>query len=205
MKTNAAAKSATPSDVSEIGLRAQLIAVALDILNSEGIEALTLRAVARGAGVSHGAPARHFENLDDLKAEVAAESYKVVAEGIRAADSPRSPGADPKNPLIAAVRAYVDFALDNPGLFALIIRTGALGGGNKTLRRERRLCSDQFLRLVRQAQAEGWKPDTDSNLLASSLWASAHGLATLWLHGAYQSANPNINLNEAIEAIFEIG
>lgn len=205
MKATLATQTAIQPDVSEVGLRAQLITVALDILNRDGIEALTLRAVARGAGVSHGAPARHFDNLNDLKSEVTAVGYAMVAEGVRAADTTGSQGADPKKPLIAAVRAYVDFALDNPGLFALIIRTGALGGGNKTLRRERRLCSDQFLRLVRQAQAEGWKPDTDSNLLASSLWASAHGLATLWLHGAYQSANPNITLDEAIAAIFEVG
>ena len=133
MKANMATQSATQTDVSDYGLRAQLIAVALEILNRDGIEALTLRAVARGAGVSHGAPARHFDNLDDLKAEVAAEGYKVVAEGIRAADAVASKGADPKKPLIAAVRAYVNFARDNPGLFALIIRTGTLGGGKQNL------------------------------------------------------------------------
>ena len=51
----------------------------------------------------------------------------------------------------------------------------------------------------------GWKPETDSNLLASSLWASAHGLATLWLHGAYQQENPQITLEEAIAGILELG
>ena len=169
------------------GLRVKLISVALKILERDGIEALTLRAIARGAGVSHGAPARHFDNLDDLKAEVAAAAYKLVSDEIQAAMSRKPHGKDPKGPLAMASLAYVNFALNKPGLFSLIIRTGSLGLSNETLRQEQRSASDRFLWLVKKAQAEGWKPDTDSKLLAASVWASVHGLATLWLHGAYQS------------------
>ena len=105
---------------------------------------------------------------------------------------------------MTAALAYVKYALKNPGLFSLIIRTGSLGLSNETLRRERRSASDRFLWLVRQAQAKGWKPDTDPNLLATSLWASAHGLATLWMHEAYQHANPDATLEEAIAGVLEL-
>ncbi len=194
--------SQTPAN--QGGLRAKLVSVALDILETQGIDALTLRAVARGAGVSHGAPARHFENLDDLKAEVAAVGYRTVATEIAAAVSRTSQGSDPREPLATATRAYVNYALKHPGLFSLVIRTSTLDLNNEALRHERRSASDRFLWLVRQAQAEGWKPNADPNLLASSLWASAHGLATLWLHGAYQHANPDTTLEEAIAGILEL-
>ncbi len=187
------------------GLRERLISVALDILEQSGIEALTLRAVARGAGVSHGAPARHFENVEDLKAEVAAAGYRMVADEIGAAASRGLNSADPKDPIAKASLAYVNYALKNPGLFSLIIRTGTLGLSNEALRRERRCASDRFLWLVRQAQEQGWKPEIDSNLLATSLWASVHGLATLWLHGAYQQANPDATLEEAIAGVLALG
>ena len=187
------------------GLRAKLISVALDILERDGIEALTLRAVARGADVSHGAPARHFDNLDDLKAEVAAIGYRTMADEIEKAVSQASPDSDAKRPLAVAAKAYVNYALNNPGLFSLIMRTGALGLSNSALRRERRSASDRFLLLVKNAQTKGWKPETDCNLLATSVWASAHGLATLWLHGAYQQANPGASLEEAIQGVLELG
>lgn len=196
---------ATSSSIQDgAGLRTRLVSVALDILENQGIDALTLRAVARGAGVSHGAPARHFENLNDLKAEVAAAGYKMLADEIQDAVSSRVHGPDPKEPLVTATHAYVNYALKHTGLFSLIARTNTLGLNNDSMRRERRSASDKFLWLVRQAQAKGWKAGMDPNLLASSLWASAHGLATLWLHGAYQHANPDTTLDEAITGILEL-
>ncbi len=187
------------------GLRAKLIAVALDILERDGIEALTLRAVARGAGVSHGAPARHFDNLDDLKAEVAAAGHRMVANDIATAVLQTPFDDDPKAPLIAAAKAYVHGALKNPGLFSLIVRTSTLSQRNAALRRETRAAYDGFHSFVKQAQARGWKPDIESKLLAGSIWTSVHGLSTLWLHGAYQQANPDATLEEAIAGVLDLG
>ncbi len=183
------------------GLRRKLIGVALAILERDGIEALTLRAVARGAGVSHGAPARHFDNLDDLKAEVAAEGYKLVADEIQSVVTAAAEDTPARDLLVMAAGAYVRYALANPGLFSLVIRTDTLDLSNENLRRERRSASGRFLTLVKQAQAAGWEPETDSNLLATSLWASVHGLSTLWMYGAYQQANPHATLDEAIAGV----
>ncbi len=194
-----------PSSMGGDGLRARLVSVALEILEREGIEALTLRAVARGAGVSHGAPARHFDNLDDLKAEVAAVGYRIVSEAVSGAMAQVRDTDDPKAPLIATARAYVHCALEHPGLFSLIIRTSTLRHNNEALRRESRAATEGFNRFVKHAQAKGWKPHMEAKLLAASLWAAVYGLANLWMHGAYQQANPDATLDEAIEGVLELG
>ena len=192
---------ALPEAGDEAGLRARLIEGALAILNTDGIEAMTLRAVARSAGVSHGAPARHFANLDALKAEVAAAGYERLSAAIGSAVLELPEDAAAREPLARAVKTYVQFALENPGLFALIIRMDSPELNSEVLNAQRESASRRFLRLVEESQARGWNPDRDARLAAASLWAFAHGLATLWMHGAYPHLNPGATLDEAIDGI----
>ena len=191
-------------------LRDRLVKAALEILSAEGIEGLTLRSVARRAGVSHGAPARHFRSLSDLRAEVAAVGYRSLSESIekacaqiQAAPSPDGPlegGPFPR--LAAAGRAYLDCALANPGLFALMFRPGDLDFENASLARDSQSAFNQLHEQVRIAQSAGWKSTHPSRLVAGALWASIHGLATLWVQGAYQGVNPNVSIDQAVATSF---
>jgi len=186
-------------------LRDRLIEAALEILAEDGIEALTLRLVARRAGVSHGAPARHFRSLSDLRAEVAAVGYRLLSEAIEKSDAQIVSGAGSLARLGAAGRAYLDCALANPGLFALMFRAGDLDSENTSLSRDSGAAFRGLLQHVRVAQSAGWKSGDDSRLLAGALWASVHGLATLWIHGAYQDANPDASLDDAIATTLQLG
>ncbi|HOV04694.1 MAG TPA: helix-turn-helix domain-containing protein, partial [Kaistiaceae bacterium] len=67
------------------GLRDVLIAEAMRILETDGLEALSLRAVARAAKVSHAAPYRHFADKDALLAAVSACGFLALAEAMEAA------------------------------------------------------------------------------------------------------------------------
>ena len=176
----------------------RLVQVALELLAEEGIEALTLRSLARRAGVSHGAPARHFRSLSDLRAEVAATGFRLLSEAIEKSDAPLSPDAGPMPRLAAAGRAYVECALAHPGLFALMFRTGDLDPDNESLKRDSSTAFDRLLDHVRVAQAAGWQAGRDSRVLAGSMWASVHGLATLWAEGAYQGAISHASLEDAL-------
>jgi AcrR family transcriptional regulator len=100
----------------------RLVTIALDLLRDEGLEGLTLRRIARRAGVSHGAPLRHFRSLADLLSEVAAVGFRMLSEGVEKSGSQVSPDAGPHARLRAAGRAYVEIAVANPGLFALMFR-----------------------------------------------------------------------------------
>lgn len=188
----------------ELPLGERLVQVALRVLAEEGIEALTLRSLARRAGVSHGAPARHFRSLSDLRAEVAAHGFRMLSEAIEKSAAPLPPDATPQQRMGAAARAYLDCVLANPGLFALMFRTGDLDLGNASFARDASAAFERLLDHVRTAQAAGWHAERDARLLAGSLWASVHGLATLWAQGAFQGPVPDASLDDALTTTLEL-
>jgi AcrR family transcriptional regulator len=182
----------------------RLVQVALELLAEEGIEALTLRSLARRAGVSHGAPARHFRSLSDLRAEVAATGFRLLSEAIEKSDAAVLPDGGPIPRLAAAGRAYVECALANPDLFALMFRRGDLDPDNESLMRDSSAAFERLLEAVCLAQASGWQVGRDSRLLAGSMWASVHGLAALWAEGAYQRAISHASLDDALKTTLEL-
>src|SRR5262245_19918622 len=99
--------------------RQRLIQTALELLVEQGLAAMTLRNIARAAGVSHGAPLRHFTSLADLLAEVAAHGFRTLSESIEKSAAQLAPGVGPLARLRAGSRAYVECAVANPSLFAL--------------------------------------------------------------------------------------
>lgn len=95
-------------------LRAELIRCAREILRTEGLGELTLRAVARAAGVSHGAPRREFPDLNSLLAGIAADGFEEL---ITAREAALAGLRSPARRLRAVLACYIDFAAANPGLF----------------------------------------------------------------------------------------
>lgn len=97
-------------------LRSALVAEALALLAEEGEEALSLRAVARRAGVSAMAPYRHYPDKRALLAAVAARGFEAFRDTLEAADRAALPG----EALVEQAVAYVGFACANPALFRLM-------------------------------------------------------------------------------------
>jgi len=195
---------AQPARLPDLPLDERLVQVALELLAEEGLEALTLRSIARRAGVSHGAPARHFKSLADLLAEVAARGYGLLSEAMVQSDADLPFGASPEERMAVASRAYVDCALANPALFALMFRVDELDVSNASFVRDSRSAFDGLLHHVRMAQAEGWHADSETRRLAGSIWATVHGLATLWARGAYQGPIPDVSLDDALTTTLEL-
>jgi AcrR family transcriptional regulator len=102
--------------------RDRLVRTSLDLIAAEGLEGMSLRNIARRAGVSHGAPLRHFASLADLLAEVAAHGFRTLSEAIEKSGAQLAPGVGPLARLRAGSRAYVECAVANPALFALMFR-----------------------------------------------------------------------------------
>ncbi|HET6951961.1 MAG TPA: TetR/AcrR family transcriptional regulator [Acidimicrobiales bacterium] len=169
--------------------RDRLLQAAREVVAEDGLEGLTLRAIARRAGVSHGAPLRHFPTLAALLAAVAADGFArlhATVEGHLAAaerDAPARRPLDPRRRIAIAGRAYVDFALADPGVFSVTFRPERVDVTDPTYQAQGARAFDQLVRLVAAAQADGWQPDEPATDLAAVLWANVHGLATLALHG----------------------
>ncbi len=186
-----------PAPSESLGER--LVEVALKLLETEGIEAITLRRIAREAGVSHGAPLRHFAGLSDLRAEVAARGFRLLSDSVDAAHRGLPAGTGPRARLHAAGVAYVRAAVAHPGLFALMFRPDCLDTSNERFLREAGSAFEQLVRIVQAAQDAGFEPDAEPRVLAGSVWACVHGLASLWSQGALAGAIPGARLEDALD------
>ncbi|MCF6234199.1 MAG: TetR/AcrR family transcriptional regulator [Rhodobacteraceae bacterium] len=99
-------------------LRIALIDAGLSILAADGLSALSLRACAARAGVSHAAPAHHFAGLPGLLTAIAARGYVIFTQTM-IHDRDAAPDT-PRDALIGICRGYLRFARENPGLFTLM-------------------------------------------------------------------------------------
>ena len=163
-------------------LRRALLDAALAVLTEADARALTLREVARRAGVTHAAPYRHFTDKEALLAAVAEEGFRTLTEAMRAALG--AAGEDPVERVEALGVGYVKFALAHPAHFEMMF------GPELTWRVEP--CSlqdaadsafDLLVASVQAGQAAGVLRGEMPLPFALLAWSTVHGLATLLVHG----------------------
>jgi AcrR family transcriptional regulator len=164
-------------------LRQALVTAGLALLEEDGIEGLTLRRVARAAGVSHAAPAHHFATLKALLTALAVIGFERFGEAMRA-ECGRA-GSDPEARMRAAGRGYVDFAAGNPGLFRLMFSIALLDWEDAALRNAAQATFRQLEEIAEpmtRVAAELGGPLEVIKLV----WCSVHGYAHLYLEGQMQ-------------------
>src|SRR5271170_1103386 len=170
----------TPKKVSSYhhgALREALIRSAREILESEGYEALTLRAAARRAGVSQAAPYNHFADKAALLASIAALGFKEFAAAMR---QEMSAAGDPQARLNATGIAYVAFATSNPGLFKLMFGSSAhRASGDPDLDAARTSAYEVLRGAVRSVEGPDPRDAAHEELESLRSWALVHGLATM--------------------------
>ena len=158
-------------------LRAALLRAALDILAEHGVPGLTLREVARRAGVSPMAPYRHFDSKDALLAAVAEEGFRRLAQ--RLGDTPH---ADPMDDLVAQGMAYVRFACDEPALYRLMfgpfLRRFEDHPGLMEAALTAKAALTRAIAAATPAASEQVRAD-----VALACWSLEHGLASLLVDG----------------------
>ncbi|MHB8293592.1 MAG: TetR/AcrR family transcriptional regulator [Acidimicrobiales bacterium] len=183
------------------GLRDRLLEVTTAMLAEQGLDGLSLREVARRADVSHGAPLRHFPSLAALLSEVAAEGFRCLEEAVDDTSACCGP-ADEHHAmarLAASGRAYVAFALAHPGVYQLMWRPDLIELDRAPLSNAAPAAFAALVRLVRAAQVEGWHAETDSLVLAGSLWGSMHGLVQLWQQRAISGPTATTSIESLVE------
>jgi AcrR family transcriptional regulator len=180
-------------------VKEKLLACALSMVAEAGVGSLSLRAIAKRAGVSHGAPLRHFPSRAALLSAVATEGYRINLAEREKALAASGPSAAER--LHAAASSYVDFAVANPGLYELMSRPDLLLPTDPELSRASRPFYEHGVELVaaRQAQEPGWKSGVDSRLLTAALWAALHGFVQLWLLGALTRVSHAACLPDALD------
>ena len=166
--TSAAALAAAKSRAYHHGdLRNGLLEAARAILEEESLAALTLRAVARKAGVSHAAPYRHFPNHEALLVELSIEGFDELRGLLSEAAKAHGTESD-KIANIGA--AYMRFVAQRPALARLMF-------GSQLPNR------DQFPSLALKADSIGEEIGNalHDSALGLAVWSAVHGLAMLVL------------------------
>ena len=161
----------------ESGLQARLVDVGVDLVNTEGVQALTLREIARRAGVSHGAPRRYFPTRLELLSAIARRGFTDLAA--RAAEAVGEATASPRDQVTALGLGFLVFALTHRGMHELMFRHDLLESGHLGLRDTSLPLFSLLMDLVGRA-----RPDADAPLVAGSLLANLHGIAQLWTWGS---------------------
>jgi AcrR family transcriptional regulator len=186
----------------ETALRARLLAVTDELLATEGVPGVSLREIARRAGVSHGAPLRHFPSLASLLAHVSAGGFRGLNDAVAAGASASGPPALDR--LAGAARGYCRFGLGQPGLLTLMFRWDLVDLSEPELISASQAAFGQLTDLVAAAQAEGWQPGFESRRLAAALWSAVHGLVSLWVPGALQRPTGATELTEILDPLLAI-
>lgn len=175
-------------------LRLALIEAAEQLLSEQGIEAFSLRAAARQAGVSPAAPAHHFSDSAGLLTEIAIRGFDELTDDL--IKWVEQGDQEPVAKLRSLGQAYIYFALNNRARFLLMFRKDKL----RITEQLKAAAMHAFLHLqstVCQAanvREENINEDTMASILAG--WSMVHGFAHLALAGQFQRFTENDDIGK---------
>jgi len=149
-------------------LRPALISAAIGEIEESGPAAMSLRAAARRAGVTHAAATYHFGDRAGLLTAVAAEGYRLLAEALRGAQETRGS-------FLEVGVAYVRFAVTHRAHFEVMYRPELYRPDDPQVREARAAAAVLLYGTA--------SPDARRLAAGAAAWSLVHGLATLWLNG----------------------
>jgi AcrR family transcriptional regulator len=159
-------------------LRRAVLDAAVHQVETVGAANLSMREIARLAGVSHAAPAHHFKDKAGIFTAIAVEGFQLITAAI-------SPVAGPPDGFLQGGLAYVQFAIEHPGHFDVMFRPDLYRLDDPQLVEAR----DAAFRLLHDtARAALGADPTEREVtgLVVAGWSLTHGFATLWLNANLQ-------------------
>ena len=182
-------------------LRAAILQRAAEVIDSQGIEALTLRGIAKDLAVSHGAPNRHFSNKTALLSALAADGWLKVRDAtLNAADKTNSD--DPHIRLNAMGRGFLRWALHNRSLFRTLYHPDVNRFADEDLTKAVNGFSNTVRDAVEATQEDGRHPEVSLSILALYTNAVPTGVAMMLVDPLLEmDINLDIDIDE--EAMIE--
>jgi AcrR family transcriptional regulator len=185
----ATAPRAASAPADEQDLRARILRASVTLIDEQGLGSLSMREVARRAGVSHQAPYHHFEDRAAILAAICEEGFGELQRRMHAAQSPVP--KDVAELLERCGVAYVTFALAYPAHFRIMFRPELVE--MEKFPAAHCKAEDAFAELVKIVQkyvehGRGWNGKEQA--LISLCWSVSHGLASLLLDGPLRAKQP---------------
>lgn len=163
----------TPRPYHHGNLRREILDAALDEICERGPVTLSMRELARRAGVSHSAPGHHFGDKAGLLTAIAVEGYELLGEALTHA---RDTGG-----FLEVGLAYIGFAVDHPAHFEVMFRPDLYRHEDPSLV----AAQAETTRLLYGPAGDAF-PDDDAQRTGIAGWAFVHGFASLWTTGNLQ-------------------
>ncbi len=180
-------------------VRRLVLDAAIAIIELEGAESLSMREVARRAGVSHQAPYHYFSDRSGIFAAISEEGFTGLAQAFRDVHETEMPAAK------AGFIAYLNFAREHVGHFRVMFRNDICGVTTHALTQTAADSAFEELRLM-VSRITG--PEIDPNkafTFAAMLWSLSHGLATLVIDGPLPNkVPPGTDLESQIQAVIDL-
>lgn len=179
-------------------LREELLKVAMGILDESGIEAVTIRQVARKAGVGHSAPANHFADKRALLTQLAIDIFVSLGELIK-----RDLQVAPQG-LSEKVRVFTDtlieFGLSQPNRYRLLWRRDYLDNDSVELNGAMDVIYDALLATL--ATSKESNVSVESKAIA--LWSMLQGYVTMRIDGNLEAKKDEVSGNDRQQAIVDV-
>jgi AcrR family transcriptional regulator len=157
---------------------------AIKRIAAQGVEKLSLRAVARDIGVSQTAPYRHFKDKNHLLAAIAKQGFEMLTA--LKASSCSEMGT--LQEIINGGIQYVKFAIANPERYQLMFGSKLDNSCDYEGLKEARAASfNVVIEQIERGKASGVLINEDSDILAKSCWTTAHGISSLIINGFFQN------------------
>jgi AcrR family transcriptional regulator len=196
-----AAKKSAPAVLSEPrDVREAILTASRELIEAEGLSTLSMREVARRAGVSHQAPYNHFADREAILGALVEEGFDNLFQRL---DAVRTSGSvDPVQLARACFSAYLEFACSHPAYFRLMFRPelvdldrceGAKEASERAFQCVRTIVHDMVLLGVPALPSE--------DALITLLWSTSHGLACLLLDGPLAKKLPHIEGKVLVEQV----
>lgn len=182
-----------------VDLRRRVLDASLALIDSAGLEAFSMREVARRAGVSHQAPYHYFADREAIMAAIVIEGFGQLREDLLTAGAGI---ADPRQRLTALGKAYLAFAMRQPAHFKLMFRSEWVDAEKHA---QAGACAQDAFSVLSEvigAIAEG--RDDEVRTLLLTAWSLAHGMATLAIEGKLNKfIAPDVGVERAASIALE--
>lgn len=161
-------------------LRSALLKHATKLLDDDGIDAVTIRAVARNAGVTHAAPVNHFENRNALLTSLATSFFQQLGRSID--ERLEKASTSRRQRIRVFAKALLEFGLRYPNRYRLLWRRDLLIDGGE-LNAAMDAIYDKMVAELAQAKLA---PGKSAHTVAVAMWSMVHGYITLRIDGTFE-------------------
>jgi AcrR family transcriptional regulator len=168
-------------------LRKELLRQGLILLDDKGIDGVTIRAVARNAGVGHSAPANHFSTRQQMLTAIAAIIFAELADLSTKAITDLAD--KPEEAIQAFAEACFQFAFDTPNRYQLLWQRQLIDQDDSALAKEMDRVYSALLSLLRKDQVTH-RVDIETDVIA--IWSMIHGYISMRLDGNLVAAEDTV-------------